>query len=162
MFYLDLNNESIHTHFLDNQRTMTRQSLIFGLRELNSTEDCFNQSISQPPISDEPFHFSANYELRVFTSGCYYLDEDNKWQSDGLVVGPRTNQQFTQCYSTHLTTFTSGFNMLSEPINWNYAFSTNDILNDQTIYMTAISFTIVSLFLLINWLITEDDDQVVT
>ncbi len=69
--------------------TVGHQSLIFGLRELNSTEIddvCSNQSISNPPISDTPFNFTSNYQLRIYTSGCYYLDSDNNWQSDGLLV----------------------------------------------------------------------------
>ena len=152
MFHLDLSNQSIYTYFLDNQRTVSHQSIVFGLRELNSTNDCFNYSMTQPPIiSNEPFHFSANYELRVYTSGCYYLDKDNKWQSDGLIVGPQTNHQFTQCFSTHLTTFTSGFNVLSEPTNWNYVFSMNDFTANQTtyFYLTVVSFLFAHLFRLI-------------
>jgi hypothetical protein len=31
-------------------------------------------------------NFTSNYELRIYTSGCYYLDTNNNWQSDGLVV----------------------------------------------------------------------------
>jgi hypothetical protein len=79
-------NESIYTYFINNQLTVNHQSLIFGLRELNSTElnvSCSNQII---PISDTPFNFTSNYEVRVYTSGCYYLDENNQWKSDGLVV----------------------------------------------------------------------------
>lgn len=145
IFHLD---QSIHTYFLDNQRTMTHQSIVFGLRELNSTNDCFNHSITEPSIFNEPFHFSANYELRVYTSGCYYLDKDNRWQSDGLIVGSRTNHQFTQCFSTHLTTFTSSFNVLSQLTHWNYVFSMNDYPANPMTYFIAISFIIAHLSLL--------------
>jgi hypothetical protein len=63
--------------------------VIFGLRELNSTEIvqyCWNFSIINPPITNQRFNFTSNYELRIFTSGCYYLDSNNNWQSDGLIV----------------------------------------------------------------------------
>ncbi len=79
-------NETIYTYFINNQLTIGHQSLIFGFRELNSTElniSCPNQSI---PITDISFNFTSNYELRVYTSGCYYFDENNQWQSDGLIV----------------------------------------------------------------------------
>ena len=70
--------------------TVGHQSLIFGLRELNSTEMndyCSNQSIvNSPPIWNDPFKFISNYQLRVYTSGCFYLNSDNNWQSDGMVV----------------------------------------------------------------------------
>lgn len=30
--------------------------------------------------------FSSNYSMGIYTSGCYYLDNNNNWQSDGLTV----------------------------------------------------------------------------
>jgi hypothetical protein len=74
---------------VNNQETFGHQSIIFGLRELNSTEFnnfCINQSINSPPISDQPFNFTANYQLRTYTACCYYLDKNNVWQTDGLLV----------------------------------------------------------------------------
>jgi hypothetical protein len=84
-----LTNDSIHTYFIDNQKTSGHQSIIFGLRELNSTEVmdvCMNSSLTSPPITNKQYNFTSNYELRIYTSGCYYLDTNNNWQSDGLVV----------------------------------------------------------------------------
>ncbi|CAF1149550.1 unnamed protein product [Adineta ricciae] len=99
----NLINESIYTYFLDNQRTLNHQSIIFGLRELNSTEvnrTCSsNASTKSLPITNEPFHFTSNYQMRMYSSGCYYLDENNQWKSDGLIVGSLTNLYQTQCYS---------------------------------------------------------------
>ena len=92
-----LSNNSIYTYFLDNQLTQNHQSLVFGLRELNSS-DCLNL-----PIISQPYNFTSNYQLRVYSSGCYYLDENNQWQGDGLTVGPLTNHRQTQCFSAHLT-----------------------------------------------------------
>ena len=81
-------------YFFDNEQTFDHRSLIFGLRELNSTEldrYCHNNSsntvLVQPPtIADEGFHFTADYELRLFTSGCYYVDDNQQWKADGLRV----------------------------------------------------------------------------
>ncbi|CAF4641422.1 unnamed protein product [Rotaria sp. Silwood1] len=122
----NLTNDSLYTYFIDNQRTIGHQSIVYGLRELNLTEIeyfCSNQSITNPPITDERFHFTSNYEIRIYTSGCYYLDSNNTWQSDGLLVGPLTNHRQTQCYSTHLTTFTSGFFVLPKYLDWNDKYS---------------------------------------
>ena len=89
-YYLDLTNDSTHTYFIDNQLSAYHRSVIFGLRELNSSEVayfCTNNAINNgPPLSNQPFNFSSNYELRTFASGCYYLDSNNYWQSDGLLV----------------------------------------------------------------------------
>ena len=149
---LDLTNENIYTYFIDNQKTVGHQSVIFGLRELNSVEMvnvCSNSSVTSPPITNDRFNFTSDYDLRVYTSGCYYLDENNNCQSDGLIVGPLTNHYQTQCYSTHLTTFTSGFIVLSAPINWNYVLVNVDFNRNKTIHITLICVCILDLLLII-------------
>ncbi len=80
---------NIYTYFINNRRTSGHQSVVFNLRELNSMEMedfCERKSINTPPIADEPQNFTSNYELRIYSSGCYYLDKYNNWQSDGLWV----------------------------------------------------------------------------
>ena len=88
--HLDFSYEGVYTHFIDNHRTAGHQSVVFGLRELGSKDanvSCGSGSmLSSPPIPDRPFNFTSDYELRVYSSGCYYLDAQNRWQSDGLTV----------------------------------------------------------------------------
>lgn len=75
-------------YFLNNKQTFHHQSITFGIRQLNQTEIqfyCTNIS-SNPPIVDYPSRFSSDYQIRIFTSGCYYLDSKFTWQSDGLTV----------------------------------------------------------------------------
>ena len=122
-----LSNEGLYTHFIDNVHSLGHGSVIYGLREMNAKEITYACSNNHLPISDERWNFSANYELRAYTSGCYYLDANNQWQADGLVVGPLTNHQQTQCFSTHLTTFASSFTVLPTPVNWDYAFARVDL-----------------------------------
>jgi hypothetical protein len=89
LLYLDLSNKNIYKYFIDNRKTTGRQSVVFKLRELNSTEMkqfCPRKLNDNPPIFDEPVNFTSNYELRIYSSGCYYLDQYNNWQSDGLWV----------------------------------------------------------------------------
>ena len=83
---IDSSNESFFTFFLDNHQTLNHRSIIFGLRELTSQEMNNRSSNDSLPITDQPFHFTAPYGLRLFTSGCFYLDDNQQWQSDGLVV----------------------------------------------------------------------------
>ncbi len=81
--------ENIYTYYINNQKTSGHQSLIFGLRELNSTEMdnyCTKNLSSNNLIKNEESSFTSNYELRIYTSGCYYLDKNNNWQSYGLIV----------------------------------------------------------------------------
>ena len=100
---LDLSNSSLYTVFIDNHQTLNHTSVIFGVRELNATE--MNNScskINDLPLTNEKFAFTFNYELRLFTSACFYLDENDQWKSDGMTVGPLTTYFETQCFSTHL------------------------------------------------------------
>jgi hypothetical protein len=80
----------MYTYYIDNRRTANHQWVVFGVRELNSTEHeqfCLNKSNNNgPPLTNLPFHFSSDYELRTYLSGCYYIDLNNIWQSDGLLV----------------------------------------------------------------------------
>jgi GPCR proteolysis site, GPS, motif len=145
-------SSTLHTHSLNNQQTNGHRSIIFGIRQLNSTEVdqlCINQVIHvDPPRSDQAFAFTLNYELRLYTSGCFYLDADHRWRSDGLVVGPLTNLSQTQCLSTHLTTFAGGFLVLPAPINWNYVFAHADFNKNKTIYLTVIIAVILYVLLI--------------
>lgn len=147
-----MKTKSIYTYFIDNQKTVDHQSVIFGLRELNSremTSVCSNSSLNSPPITNERFNFTSNYELRIYISGCYYFDKNNNWQSDGLIIGSLTNHYETQCYSTHLTTFAGGFIILPKPINWNYIFANADFIRNKTVYLTVICVLILYLLLII-------------
>ena len=148
----NLNSESIYTYFLDNQQTLGHQSMIFGLRELDSTEMlnlCSNSSIFNLPVINERVNFTSNYQLRIYISGCYYLDTNNQWKSDGLRVGPQTNHDQTQCFSTHLTTFAGGFVVLPYAVNWNYVFANADFTKNKTIYLTLICISVVYFILII-------------
>ena len=135
-------SSSLYNHFLDNQQTTGHQSIIFGVRQLNGTEVdhwCSKPSAhADPPRSDQPFRFTDNYELRLYISGCFYLDAEHRWRSDGLQVGPLTNLSHTQCLSSHLTTFASGFDVLPSPINWAFVLSSADSDKNQSTYLTVI------------------------
>ncbi|CAF1416666.1 unnamed protein product [Rotaria sordida] len=150
---MNLHNESLYKYFINNEQTSGHQSLIFGLRELNSTEIfqfCLeNSSIINPPITNQPFYFTSNYELRIYTSACYYLDKNNQWKSDGLIVGPLTNHYQIQCFSNHLTSFAGGFIILPAPINWNYVFTNADFMKNKTVYLTIIFVSIIYIILMI-------------
>ncbi|CAF1090184.1 unnamed protein product [Adineta ricciae] len=146
----NLTTDNLYKYFIDNRQTSNHRSIIFGLRELQPSESvCSNSSPTNPPITDKHMTFTGNYQLRIYASGCYYLDSNNQWKSDGLVVGERTTLNATECYSTHLTTFTSAFCVLPNPINWNYVFSNAEFMKNKTTYFTVICVSVIYLILLI-------------
>ncbi len=75
---IDLTSDNLYTFYLNNEQTTNHHSLIFNLKELDAT-DCLTNSVLK-------HSFTSDFYLRIYTSGCYYLDENNDWQSDGLVV----------------------------------------------------------------------------
>ena len=84
-----LTTENTYRYFVDNQQTANHRSILFGIRELNSTEILHfgaKSSLKSLPIIDRKLNFTSNYELRLYTSGCYYLDENNNWKSDHMLV----------------------------------------------------------------------------
>lgn len=79
-----------YTYFLDNQQISHHQSAIFGIREL---KQCQEDDL------DTPVRFTSDYSLRMYTSGCYYLDNKNHWQSDGLLVKTKKRPSVNRKYS---------------------------------------------------------------
>jgi hypothetical protein len=71
------NHPSRYTYFIANDRISHHQWAILGIREMKEcTQDNLNHNIQ----------FTSDYSIRIYTSGCYYLDNNNNWQSDGLMV----------------------------------------------------------------------------
>jgi hypothetical protein len=88
LFCSEKKNEDIFTYFIDNNQTANHQFIIFGIRELSEREIevfCGNDTLN-PPMIDESRYFTSNYEIRSYLSTCYFLDSNNNWNSDGLLV----------------------------------------------------------------------------
>jgi hypothetical protein len=66
-----------------------------------------------------------------------------------IQVGPLTNYNETQCFSTHLTNFAGGFMILPAPVNWNYVFANSDLSQNQIIYLTVICVSVIYLISII-------------
>ena len=99
-------NGSAYTYFLNNQQTSGHESVVFGVREMNALEmsqlcgstASINASL---PTSSSAFAFSANYALRTYSSSCYYLNANNTWQTEGLLVSAissaRSSRSIVHC-----------------------------------------------------------------
>lgn len=151
---LTSSGEYLYSYFLDNTQTVNHQYVMFGIRELTSNESTTycsgnSSSISTAPNTDQTVNFTANYYIRTYTSGCYYLNSNYYWQTNNLTVGPSTSHSQTQCFSTHLTTFAGGWVVLPAPINWNYVFANMDFMKNKTIYLTVIILAILYILIMI-------------
>ena len=99
-----MTNESVHEYFVDNEQTVGHSSMVIGLREMDNDVHCSNASLrNELPVTDDGYSFRSDYEMRVYSSGCYYMHEESgEWKWDGLKVGASTNHYETQCLSNHL------------------------------------------------------------
>lgn len=124
-------NESKIVFFVDQNVVKTHQWAIVGISE---SDQC------DVELVDDDRRFSTDYSIRILLFGCFYLNSNGFWRSDGLQVGEKTTEQSTQCFSTHLTTYAAGFVVLPNPIDFNAldpAFERN-----LTIYITLILIVI--------------------
>jgi hypothetical protein len=85
-----LHTDGFHSVHLDQHHVRSHASIVFGVRELTDNEvqySCSARSMSAaPPMIDEPLNFTCDYSIRAFSSGCFYLDDQQRWQINGLTV----------------------------------------------------------------------------
>lgn len=83
------------------------------LEEIIYNEDtASNYSITNYTLPGVQRVFTANYSVRIFTSGCYFYDYHHKiWSADGCLV-ETASYKMTHCQCNHLTSFGSGKSLL--------------------------------------------------
>ena len=113
----------------------------FAIREIN----CFNKSmenidtIIENILNSNDKMNDNNYWLRIYASGCYYMDPLTKmWSSNGMEILPDSNLTHTHCLSNHLTTFAGGFIVLPNKINFDQVWANASFLQNPLIYSTVI------------------------
>ena len=146
-------NESFYLLFANMSRVNGSKGYVgFSIRELNLTQvDCVNKSsnkvdflLTKVAQSKEVAlqtnqSFTANYWLRVYTSGCYYMNTTtNEWSSNGMEILADSNLTHTHCVTTHLTTFAGGFIVLPNAINFSQVWANASFLQNPVIYSTVI------------------------
>ena len=137
----------------------------YSIRELNQTATTSNSSwnltdknhlenfikyldIFSFDSSYKSTSYKTNFWIRVFTAGCYYLNEQtNYWSSYGMEILPDTNITHTHCQSNHLTQFAGGFLVLPNEIKFDQVWANASFLQNPIIYATCIA--LVSLYVLI-------------
>jgi hypothetical protein len=110
----------------------------YSITELNSmNENCENKSLNISETMNGTL--VDNFEIRVYTSGCYYMDMiTKKWSSSGLEIIIDSNETHFHCQSNHLTTFAGGFIVLPNAINFNYVWANASFTQNPVIYTTVI------------------------
>ena len=149
-------NDSFYLIFANMSRVNGYRGYVgFSISEIDSTQlDCQNKSRNTVAklmslVLKQNGTFSDDFSLRIYLSGCYYIDETtNNWISDGMEILSDTNVTHTHCLSSHLTTFAGGFIVLPTAINFDYVWSHASFAQNPVIYSTVI--TLVSLYVLLG------------
>ena len=121
----------------------------FSVTKINLTQlgiNCFNKStniidliISNLIVAKNQNEFTDKYYLRIYTSGCYYMDPlTDQWSSNGMEILPNSNLTHTHCLANHLTTFAGGFVVLPNEINFGQVWANASFLQNPVIYSTVI------------------------
>jgi len=160
-------NTSLYTFFLNSAQTKGYTGLVtFGIRELNQTEHSLycnnNQTIltNESPLIINYLNFTSDFLLRVFTSGCYYFNNnDNTWSSNGLEVLSTTTLDYTYCQTNHLTEFASGASCILPTLNFNNIWAHASFLDNLTLYITVISISIIYVILMILSFVMDKLDE---
>ncbi|XP_041364433.1 uncharacterized protein LOC121379847 [Gigantopelta aegis] len=114
-----------------------------GVRQLEKEhhDAKYHDCSALPPFnkSDALSAFRTNYSSRIFTSGCFFFDvPTQRWETNGLTVGPNTNVKVTECLSNHLTSFVGGWFVSPNTIDWDFVFSHADFYTNPTVYVTEV------------------------
>jgi hypothetical protein len=114
------NDDSFYLIFLNMNETQSFNGYVgILIQELNAT------------------NFTSNFWLRIYSAGCYFLNEaTNEWSSMGVEILRDTNRTHTHCLSSHLSAFAGGFIVLPSGIDFDYVWSgeTASPLKNPTVY----------------------------
>ena len=150
-------SESYYLLFANTSRVNGRTGYVgFRIREVNLTRlNCANKSanlayLEEPvePVSTNVSGFTQNFYIRIFLSGCYFLNtETNTWQADGLEILGDSNITHTHCLASHLTSFAGGFIVLPDAIDFDAVWANASFRQNSVIYSAVIGLVLVYVLL---------------
>ena len=109
--------------------------------------DC--QGFTQGDLNTD-FGFQR-YEMRIFTGGCYYFNDDTEeWEGRGVSVQYTDNVPVqTQCQTDHLTSFGTGFFKTANAIDFAFIFADFDFADHTTVFIVLLVFLMLFIVVLI-------------
>jgi hypothetical protein len=164
------NGERFYLFFANMTTVNNYQGMVgFAMRELTSDEmtsycpsnkNTYNQT--SPPVLSSTLNSNQtsasnstnckmiqnDLDLRVFLSGCYYMDTARgSYSSYGTEILPDTHIYATHCQVSHCTEFAGGFIVLPAAINFEAVWANASIEQNPIIYATV--FTIIGLYIIL-------------
>jgi len=159
------NNESFYTLFANMSKTINFKGFIgIGIKQLSTNEfinNCIIKNGTYSIDNQNLIEFTENISVRVYLSGCYYINKTTGlYSSYGMEVLSTTNTTYTQCISNHLTEFASGWIVVPNDIDFDYVWSNASFTQNMTIYITVILISTIYFILLIWAQINDRNDMI--
>ena len=122
-----------------------------AIKEIDSiSSNCTKIKETNSLIDNVSNNFTNNFWLRIYASGCYFMDPlTSVWSSYGMEILSNTNQTHTHCLSNHLTSFAGGFLVLPNSIDFNNVWANASFLKNPVIYSTVIALVTIYILLAI-------------
>lgn len=143
-FYQIFINSSTVNSFLINGHVGFSISPINDAEHLNNY--CEKKNIIFPDLLKINLFNLNNFSIRIYSVGCYYLEKNGEWSSNGMDAIIDTNFEFTSCFSSHLTVFAGGFLVLPNQIDFESVFANSSFEKNSTVYITVIVFSVLYIF----------------
>ena len=151
-YQIFVNSTTVKSYFINNHVGFSISSIDDGDLLENY---CLKNLKNFPDILKINLFNSNNFSVRIFSMGCYYLEQSSsKWSSSGMdVIDPSFD--FTNCFSSHLTVFASGFIVLPSEIDFESVFSNSSFEKNMTVYIMVIGLAAFYIFAAIIFIYVE-------
>ncbi|CAH1264358.1 PKD1L3 [Branchiostoma lanceolatum] len=99
-----------------------------------------------------------SYSLAILTPQCVWWEKngEGQWNPSGCTVGPNTTVSYTQCLSTHLTSFGSDFMVPPNSIDFSTVFAKFANLSDNAAVFSTVIVMFGIYFIIIYFLYKAD------
>jgi hypothetical protein len=157
------NSQSFYTFFANMSKTINFTGFVgIGIKQLTSNEFT-NYCINQKNLyainnidNQTKVNFTGNISVRIYLSGCYYIDKlTGMYSSYGMEVLSTSNTTYTQCRSNHLTEFASGWIVVPNAINFDDVWANASFTQNMSIYITVIVLSTLY-FIILIWVQFKD------
>uniref|UniRef100_F1KR83 Location of vulva defective 1 n=1 Tax=Ascaris suum TaxID=6253 RepID=F1KR83_ASCSU len=159
-------NQKVTNHFMIGSADMVNMTgrFFIGVGSTIPLHRYSNQSnvVVYTHNGSAPIYFAKklpfDYTIRVLTKGCYYLaDGSIGFSNYGETIGEYVGDEFVQCLSNHLTTFSVGLFNADIPDLFKYVYIENDQPRSAAILIIVATFS--AFMAIVGWTAFHHDLQ---
>ena len=151
-YFFIQSNDTENKIFLESSKTGIA---VLGIGKLQNSYDNTN-----PKNNQLDKYNLANYNIRIFQSGCYYFDvSDHLWRYTNDLIATKMNISHTVCQTPLFAEISSGFNLAPAEFDGQLIYALNGEINTWTIYITYTALTLLYILLIIWGYFKDKSDK---